>query len=235
MWLGKMKKTLDVLSTILVTLAAALLIWTQVEGRWMGSARRPQVQDVKGLKIEASYIRHTRGTGTVAVVEFSDYECPFCAQHTRKTAPNIEKSLVDTGAVRHIVFNFPLERIHPRARKAAEAAECSARQGQYWPMHERLFGGSENLSEQELMQFADTLELDRTAFSRCLAGQAADAITSDVAEGRRLGISSTPTFFVGMVQGDGSIALAKRLNGAVPFEDFQKAVDAVRAMKADLH
>jgi protein-disulfide isomerase len=217
-----------------VTLAAALLLWTQAENRWLRPTPRPQPIDVIGLTIDPSQVRHAKGSGAVVIVEFTDYECPFCAQHTRKTGPNIEKRLVETGIARHVVFNFPLERIHPRARKAAEAAECAARQGHYWEMHERLFS-SDALSEQELMQFADALGLERTAFARCLAGEAAGTITADLAEGRRLGVDSTPTFFVGALQADGSIRLAKRLNGAMPFEDFQRVVEAIKRTRPETH
>ena len=139
MWLGKTKNAFEMFSTALVTLAAALLLWAQVESRWLRPGGRPQPQDVTGLTINAGQVRHSKGAGAIALVEFTDYECPFCAQHTRDTAPSIDRTLVDTGRMRHVLFNFPLERLHPAARKASEAAECASRQGRFWEMHERLF------------------------------------------------------------------------------------------------
>src|SRR2546427_4412714 len=112
-----MKKAFEIFSTFLVTVAAALVIWTQVEGRWLGPMRRGQPQDVVGLRIDASHLRHTKGAGVIALVEFTDYECPFCGKYTRETSPDIQSRLVETGTIRHVVFNFPLP-IHTRAQRA---------------------------------------------------------------------------------------------------------------------
>lgn len=233
-----MKKTFEVFSTILVSVAAALLLWTQIEKRWrpVEPSRAPRVegarppQDVEGLKIEASRIRYTQGTGDIALVEFTDYECPYCGRHARETSPRIHKEWVEPGTVRHVLFNFPLERIHPNARKAGEAAECAARQGRFWEMHNRLFSDPNGLVA-DLAQPVNGLELDVTTFKRCMDGEAADAISADLAEGRRLGVTTTPTFFVGIVQGDGSIHLAKRVSGARSFEVFQDLIRSVVTTK----
>jgi protein-disulfide isomerase len=230
---GKMNRTLEILSSVVVTVAAALLIWTQFENRWSRPAKDNKVQDVRNLTIDASLVTHTRGRGGVALVEFTDYECPFCARHTRDTVPLIEADLLKSDKIRHVVFNFPLEPIHPTSRRASEAAECAARQGRYWQMHDRLFGPSK--PEAQLRQLAEGLRLNEAAFSRCLAGEATDAITAQIAEGRRLKVTSTPTFFVGIVQADNSIKLMKRISGAVPFTHFQKAISDVSTMKQDQH
>jgi protein-disulfide isomerase len=224
-------KTFDVLFTVLVTIAAAFLVWTQIEARWLQPpsrpTNRPRPQEVKGLSIEAAKIRHSKGSGPIVLVEFTDYECPFCGRHARTTAPAIDTKLVTPGAIRHVVFNFPLERIHPNARKASEAAECAARQGRYWEMHERLFTDPAALTLDALKQAGESLGLDGTRFAQCLAGEAGDQITLDVAEGQRLGVNSTPTFFLGRLQPDGSVQLARRIEGALPFEDFKEALAAI--------
>jgi protein-disulfide isomerase len=233
-----MKKALEIFSTILVSIAALLFLWTQVEDRWLRAepsrARRaepsPLPQDIEGLRIEASRIRYSKGTGDIALVEFTDYECPYCGRHARETSPKIHHKWVASGAVRHILFNFPLESIHPNARKAGEAAECAARQGRFWEMHERLFADPNALA-QNLTQSADALGLDGATFNRCMEGEAADVISADLAEGRRLGVATTPTFFVGIVQRDGSIQLAKRVSGARSFEVFQSLIDSVTTAK----
>jgi protein-disulfide isomerase len=225
-WCRTMRKSLDVISTALVAIAAAFFLWTQVETRWMRPRNDGKPQNVDGLAIDASVVRHSKGTASIALVEFTDYECRFCSRHALQTTPDIDKQLVETGALRHIVFNFPLEALHPKVRKAHEAAECAARQGRYWQMHQRLFGGSP-FALDDLLKLGEALGLDNVAFKQCLAGEAADVVTADLNEGRRLGVTSTPTFFVGVVQPDGSIQLVKRILGAKPFEDFRKTVEAV--------
>jgi protein-disulfide isomerase len=235
-FLRRMKPVLETCATVLMMVAATLLLWTQIENRWFPPQPPGLEEDVKGLTIEASKIRHVKGEGTVALVEFTDYQCPFCGRFARDTAPEIDKKFVETGRIRYIVFNYPLEGIHPRARKAGVAAECAARQGRYWEMHQLLFNNPEAFGDdQALMRSGDVLGLNRDAFNQCLQGEANAQVTADMEEARRLGIRSTPTFFVGTVQPNGSIQLTKRVNGAAPFEIFQKAVDAVSPMKRAEH
>ena len=76
---------------------------------------------------------------TVTVVEFSDYQCPFCARHVQQTLPLLRKEYVDTGKVKYVFRDHPLESIHPAAFKAAEAARCGGEQGKFWEMHDKLF------------------------------------------------------------------------------------------------
>jgi protein-disulfide isomerase len=133
-----------------------------------------------------------------------------------------------------VSFAFPLERIHPQARQASEAAECAARQGRFWQMHEQLFASANALAADDLVNRAESIGLDLEQFKRCLAGAAAAKIAGDVAVARRLDVSSTPTFFVGLIEADGSIRLQKRLNGAVPFEHFEAAVNEISGTKLSL-
>jgi protein-disulfide isomerase len=159
----------------------------------------------------------------VVLVEFADYECPFCARHAQSTAPTIKKELLDSGEIQHVFFNFPLA-MHPRAQKAGEAAECAAQQGHFWEMHERLFEDPRALEVTDLSQRAEDIGLNRETFMACLeSGATAEMVREDLEEGRRLGVNSTPAFFVGTIRPDGSIDLVKRINGAVPFEQFEEA------------
>jgi len=219
----------DVATTILVAIAALVFLWTQVESRWLNGSRRAQPQNVHET-IAADKIRHAKGTAVTALIEFTDYECPFCGVHARTTAPQIEKDLVDTGIVRYALVNFPLERIHGRARKAGEAVECAARYGRYWEMHRRLFENQRAFGDEALAEAGASVGIEAQTFKRCLDGEMRDRITDDVAEGLRLRVSATPTFFVGIVQTDGSIQLRKRVSGTVSFDDLRQMIDAVRAM-----
>jgi protein-disulfide isomerase len=171
-------------------------------------------------------ITHVRGTGSVALVEFADYECPFCARHAKETAPTIKEELLDSGQIQHVFFNFPLA-IHAHAQKAGEAAECAARQGRFWEMHERLFEDTSALADTDLIAKAAAIGLDVTKFRECLtSGATASDVRADLDEGRRLGVNSTPSFFVGVRQPDGTISLLRRISGAVPFATLSEAIQA---------
>jgi protein-disulfide isomerase len=218
------KAGLDVVSTILVCVAAVVIIWRITKPAPQMPAARPAVEAVSGLTIPPAEVAHVRGTGKIALVEFADYECPYCAMHARETSPTIEKELVDSGDIRHVFFNFPLP-IHPRAPKASEAAECAANQGRFWEMHKLLFENPTALEHSDLMLRAESIGLDPGQFAKCLeSGEMMTKVQQDMAAGRRLGVNSTPSFFIGTVEPDGTIALRVRMNGTLPFQEFEKAV-----------
>ncbi|MCA9980442.1 MAG: DsbA family protein, partial [Anaerolineales bacterium] len=159
----------------------------------------------------------------ITIVEFSDYQCPFCRRHVDETMPTLLAEMIETGRVRYEFKDFPLDNIHPQARLAAEAARCAGDQEAYWEMHDRLFAGQELWSGQAdpaevFGQFAAELGLDTAVFETCLdSGTYTNAVQADVAEGMALGITGTPTFFIG---GYG-------ISGAQPIDLFQTVVEAI--------
>jgi protein-disulfide isomerase len=227
------KHGVDVLTTLLMSVVAVAMIWRVMQpapDRPGGNAR-PNVESVSGLSIAAAEVTHTRGEGRIALVEFADYECPYCAKHAQETGPSIKKKWLDAGDVRQVFFNFPLP-IHPRAPKASEAAECAAKQGRFWEMHEQLFAEPTALDLPDLSARAKRIGLDEAAFQRCLdSGETAGRIGHDVQTARRLGVNSTPLFFLGTVKADGSIELVTRINGARPFDEFAAAVEKLRTTR----
>ena len=152
----------------------------------------------------------------VTIVEFSDYECPFCEKFYRETLEQIRLKYIETGKVKLVYRDFPLG-FHPQAQKAAEAAECAGEQDQYYQMHDLLFergvvGGSSTFKE-----YAQDIGLDTAKFAACLdSGQMAQEVKKDASAGQQLGVSGTPSFFVN----------GKQLVGAQPFSVFQQAIEA---------
>ncbi|MFH1971948.1 MAG: DsbA family protein [archaeon] len=154
----------------------------------------------------------TRDEAKVTIVEFSDFECPFCSK-AYETVKEVEDLY---GEDIKIVFkNFPLG-FHENAQKAAEAGECANDQGKFWEMHDKMFENQEAITVEDLKAYAEELELDTETFNTCLdSGEKAEEVAKDVAEGTELGVSGTPAFFIN----------GKSLVGAQPLESFQAIID----------
>jgi protein-disulfide isomerase len=157
----------------------------------------------------------------VTIVEFSDYQCPYCASYVANTWSQIRSEFIDTGRVRYVFKDYPLSGLHPRAPQAHAAARCAGDQGAYWGMHDRLFRdqsewGSGSDPGTVFEGFAADLGLEANSFQTCLeSGTWDDAVDGDVAEGASLGVRGTPTFFVN----------GYPLVGARPFELFEQVVE----------
>jgi protein-disulfide isomerase len=172
----------------------------------------PPIEDARGI-IAAERVRHIAGTGDLAIIEFTDFQCPFCARHATETAP----ALMELAGVRYVSLHLPLD-MHPQAIPAAEAAECAAEQGQFWAMHAALFAGQEALKAGVIPHLEG---LDDERFSACLEADVALArVTADQQEAERLQVNSTPTLFIGRMRPDGGVDLLKRISGARPAETF---------------
>jgi protein-disulfide isomerase len=173
-----------------------------------------------------------RAAAPITIIEFSDYQCPFCARYTRETLPQVLRDYVETGEVRYVFMNFPLEALHKDALGAAQAATCAGDQGRYWEMHDRLFTNQDALAAPQLAAHAAALGLDGPAFARCLdTHRHLEAIRREMAEGERAGVRGTPSFFVGVTAGgDGvTVKAVKMITGAQPYATFKEAIEGLRA------
>jgi protein-disulfide isomerase len=220
------KGALDVLSSVAVITVAGVVVWTFGFKEPATPSPPHQVTPITGLRIEAPAIRNTAGTGQLAIIEFADFQCPFCRNFAKDSLPTLKDRLVESGRARYIAFHFPLEKIHPFAAKAGQAAECAGNQGKFWAMHANLFKDPNALAADDLVQRAKVLRLDMTRFEQCLnADQTLDAVRADQAEGRRLGVMSTPTFFIGRVRNDGGIDLTMQIRGAASADVFMSEIE----------
>lgn len=167
----------------------------------------------------------------VAVIEFSDYECPFCSRHALNTLPEITKEYIDTGKVRYAFRNLPLESIHPNAMRAAAAAECAGEQGKYWQLHDRMFANQRALDLTSLVNHAKAEGLDATRFQQCVStDKYAAKIRADQTEAGRVGAASTPSFFIAVLTpGDSKARAVRMIRGAHPYPTFKAAIDSVLA------
>jgi len=165
----------------------------------------------------------------VALVIYSDFQCPFCGRFATETWPALDSKYVAPGNVRVAFRHLPLESIHASALIAAEAAECASQQRQFWPMHDVLFRNQKQLAESNLTAYARETGLDLKAFETCLKESTPAKIRADAATGAALGITGTPSFLIGLMQADGRVKVTERLSGARPFTAFETALDKVLA------
>lgn len=154
----------------------------------------------------------------VTIVEFSDFQCPFCTRFYQQTLPQIEEKYIKTGKVKLVYRDYPLS-FHQNAQKAAEAAEAAKEQGKFWEYHDILFQKQDEWSTvgvDKFKEYAQTLGLDTKKFNEELdSGKYADEVQKDFQDGQTAGVTGTPTFFINGIE----------LMGAQPFSSFQNIID----------
>lgn len=162
----------------------------------------------------------------VAIVEFSDYECPFCGRFHAQTLPSLKKDYIDTGKVQYIFRDFPLD-FHPNAISASVAANCAGEQNAYWAMHDSLFVNQKRLGKALYAELAKTLKLKSAPFDACLKeAKQAKEVASDFAYGQSVGIEGTPTFFIGRIDGK-KLVDVKQIVGAESPAVFAQAIESL--------
>lgn len=163
---------------------------------------------------------------SVAIVEFTDFECPFCQRFHIQTFDKIKEEYIVPGKIRYVLRNFPLA-FPAQAQPAAIAANCAGEQGKYWDMYHLLFVNQRRLGAELFEELAVQLNLNGAEFTACLQKPAqAQAIEADVADGKTVGVRGTPNFFVGRIE-DGKMVKAKHISGAQPFASFQQALESL--------
>lgn len=157
------------------------------------------------------------------MVAFSDFQCPYCAKFATEVLPQLRTEFTAPGAVQMVFRNLPLP-IHPQARAAAVAAICAGQQGQFWPMHDRLFANQSKLSVEDLESSARVLALDLPRWADCARVGGPDVIADDLETARSLGIRATPFFLVGRREVDGRVRVTTVVAGAKPLSEFRRAL-----------
>ena len=164
----------------------------------------------------------------ITIIEFSDFQCPFCARFHIQTLPTIMEEYIEKGTVKLVFRDFPIQSIHPNAVPASVAAECANEQGKFKQMHDILFEKQNEWSNLETVyaielfnQYSEQINLEQEQFSSCLStAKYVKEIQNDLNDGRTYGVTGTPEFFIGN-QEMGFV----ELKGAQPFESFKKVID----------
>lgn len=181
-------------------------------------------QPVRASSGKLTHLVNARALGSpdapLTMVEFTDLQCPYCRQYVSVTFDLIRKNWIDTGKLRYISRDFPLD-IHPLAMTAARAARCAGEQGKFWEMRTTLMKNANLLSADYITATAGSLKLDLKAFAVCTASSRYDAdIQAEEAEGFQLGVQGTPTFLLGKTQPDS--LEGPMIVGALPYALFDQ-------------
>lgn len=192
-----------------------------------GEANAPAAGDTGSNPPAAPSDPRSKGAdgAPVTIVEYSDFQCPYCSRWVQQTYPALIDEYIDTGKVQLQFRDFPLSQIHPNAQIAAVASRCAAEQDAFWPMHDKLFGSQNEWSgladpKETFGSYASALGMDQAAFATCLASGKFDAeIQADLQAGQSAGVTGTPSFLI-----NGELIV-----GAQPTNVFQQAIETVLA------
>lgn len=165
----------------------------------------------------------------ITIIEFSDFQCPFCARFQIQTLPLILEQYVETGKVKFVFRDFPIQSSHPNAMPAAAASECADEQNKFWQYHDMLFENQGIWNKMDFTsaitvfkEYAIELELNQEQFNACLdSGKYVNEINNDLTDGRNYEVTGTPGFFIG----NEKLGFVK-VNGAQPFEVFQGIIES---------
>jgi protein-disulfide isomerase len=227
------RAALELITTMVLLAAAGAVLFDRTGGvRAARGSARPVAEELPlpadPVSLEGAALEGN-ASARVVLLEFAEFQCPYCLRFAQDTLPALAAKYIDTGRVRFAFRHFPLENIHQQALGASEAAACAGRQGRFWDMHDSIFQRSAQLAEATLLGRADDLGLDMEAFRACLAGQATAQVRRDQALGRTLGVRGTPAFLAGIVLEDGTLRVTQRIQGARGVAEFETMLDAVLA------
>jgi protein-disulfide isomerase len=183
------------------------------------------------LSIEGAALMGARNA-PLAIVAYSDFQCPYCARFADTTFRDLEKQYISKGKVLFAFRHLPLTRIHPQAFSAAAAATCAAEQGKFWEMHDRLFAATRQLSDSSWPSFARELRLDVSRFQSCLVDSGPAVVQKDVELAHALQVTGTPTFLIGTIDSHGNVTVTERFSGSHPLSKFKTALDTLLARVA---
>ena len=164
----------------------------------------------------------------ITIIEFSDFQCPFCAKFHSDTLPLLMQNYINTGKAKLVYRDFPIESIHPNAVPAAHASECADDQGKFWEMHDMIFENQRNWQNLEILESVDVFKkyaldigMDGDEFDSCMSTvKHIDEIRKDLEDGQAYGVTGTPGFFVGNEETGFT-----KIIGAQPFSSFQKVIE----------
>jgi protein-disulfide isomerase len=217
---GKRRLVGLVVAAALAGLAVGWLAFRDgTDGAAAGGAAPAGIEIVEGVDVTRDPVLGA-ADAPITIVEFSDFECPFCSRFATQTAPALRRQYGER--IRWIFVNYPLRSIHPNAYEAALAGECATEQERFWPFYDAMFSGRHGIDADGYVEAAEAVGLEMERFRTCYRNaDHADEVALDIKEGEKFYILGTPTFYVN----------GKRMEGAQPPEAFAAVIDSILAIQ----
>jgi protein-disulfide isomerase len=192
----------------------------QLLEKQQGKPAGPPEPQHADIKVEGMDMLGSK-TAPITVVEFTDYQCPFCQRFHSGTFDELKKQFIDTGKVRFFSRDLPLDTIHPNAMRAAMAAHCAGDQGQFWALRDVMGKHPDKLDMESIVAAAGSLHLNTDTFRSCVeSGKYKEAVQTSVLDALKFGIQGTPSFVIGKSTPDG--VDGEVIEGALPLTEFMK-------------
>ena len=221
-----LQKQVDALKKDVETLKTQQVAIIQYLNELRGMLKQQQSQNAV-VDIKSSPFTGSKNA-KVALVEFTDYWCGFCARFAKQTQAEIMKKYVETGKIRYYLKDFAAQ----RGTRVAEAARCAGDQDKYWPMHDQLFANYGKYGDDELVTYAKNAGADPSLFQKCVeSGRHTNDVRQDMDAGQKAGVDGTPTFVIGVIDpaDPGNLKASRTIVGAQSLDAFQAALDGVLA------
>jgi protein-disulfide isomerase len=214
---------IDGITTVVILATCGVLVWSALgqSGAKLNLSAPPipaQALSLENAAVTGDWKAH------VAVIVFSDFQCPFCGKFAREVVPQLRSEFVDSGRVLLAFRQFPLS-IHKDAEPAAVVAECARQQGKFWQMHDLLFADQRKLDSQSLAATATSLGLDESEEAKCIGESGPARVKDDSTMAAKLNLTSTPTVLVGVLEPNREVKVLQVLTGAKPLPDFEAALN----------
>ena len=218
----RLRKWLDLFATLAVLTTSALFVWRI----WPETPPPPVKLAIPKAPMSLAGVQ-AQGvpSAEVGLLMFMDFQCPFCRKFVQETLQELERQYVQKGVLKVALRHLPITQLHQGALALAEGTACVGRQGRFWEASAELFRAPK-AEPSMLPALVTRLGLDGPAFSRCVAGEAVDEVRRDMALALDLGIKSTPSFFLGRIEGP-SLRVTTTLIGSQPLVVFQKAIEDI--------
>ena len=227
---SRARSILDLVATLAIISACGVVVWRNLSTPETPSRTRALPSSPVSVDSAPAL---GKPDASVAMLIYSDFECPFCSRFAQGIFPEVRKKYIDPGLVRAIFIHLPLENLHQRAVPAAVASECAAERGKFWEMHDLLFQDPQRLDEGTLTSYAQKLGWRPEPFATCMARtDLTERIRASAAAARSLGIESTPVVLMGTRLPDGTVRVVRRVDGAKPVSEFDKVLTEILGRSA---
>lgn len=210
-------------ATLVLVIVAVLMLWDRAHPARRGKSPTVPVP-TKAEHIDGVQLRGTPNA-KVVVIEYSDFQCPYCARFATDVFPRLLSKYGDRGDVAFAFRHLPMGAIHRRAEEAAISAECAGRQGRFWDVHDRLFQTQTDAAQWNMEGIASAVGLKVDQWAECANVTGKARIAADMKHAAELGISGTPTFLIGIRQNQDAVKVTDVIQGAEPAESFERIID----------